>query len=127
MAVRDRWIGWDEAQRARRLQLIVQNSRFLILPWVHIKNLASTTLALVARQIPKDWQACYAVRPVLLETLVDPARYRGSCYIAANWIQLGRTTGRGRMDHAHELHGASPKEVFVYPLCRNARKLLLEQ
>jgi hypothetical protein len=126
MAARDRWIGWDEVQKTRRLQLIVQNSRFLILPWVQIKNLASATLALVARQFPQDWQVRYNVRPVLLETLVDPAHYRGTCYIAANWIHLGITTGRGRQDRSHKHYGDAPKEVFVYPLNRHWRKQLLD-
>jgi hypothetical protein len=126
MAARDRWIGWDEAQKTRRLQLIVQNSRFLILPWVQIKNLASSTLALVARQFPQDWQVRYNVRPVLLETLVDPAHYRGTCYIAANWIHLGITTGRGRQDRSHKRFGDAPKEVFVYPLNRHWQKHLLD-
>jgi len=126
MAVRDQWIGWDEPQKERRLQWIVQNSRFLILPWVRINNLASATLSLVARQIPRDWEAMYAIRPVLLETLVDPSRYRGTCYLAANWIHLGITTGRGRMDKSRAREGLAPKEVFVYPLTRNAREQLLK-
>jgi hypothetical protein len=126
MAARERWIGWDEAQKTRRLQLIVQNSRFLILPWVQIKNLASATLALVARQTPQDWEKRYNVRPVLLETLVDPAHYRGTCYIAANWIHLGTTTGRGRQDRSHKRRGEAPKEVFVYPLHRHWRTHLLD-
>lgn len=126
MAPRDRWIGWDETQRVRGLQRIVQNSRFLILPWVRIPNLASTTLARLARQIAADWEARYCVQPVLMETLVDPARFAGTCYRAANWIALGQTTGRGRMDRKHERHGASPKTVLVYPLCRKARKKLIE-
>jgi hypothetical protein len=126
MAARDRWIGWDEAQKTRRLQLIVQNSRFLILPWVQIKNLASTTLALVTRRIPEDWPLRYNVRPVLLETLVDPAHYRGTCYKAANWVHLGTTTGRGRQDRSRERIGAAPKEVFIYPLTRHWRKELLD-
>jgi hypothetical protein len=125
MAARDRWIGWDEAQKTRRLQLIVQNSRFLILPWVQIKNLASTTLALIARRVPEDWQVRYNVRPVLLETLVDPAHYRGICYKAANWVHLGTTTGRGRQDRSRERIGAAPKEVFIYPLNRHWREELL--
>lgn len=126
MASRDRWIGWDEAQRVRHLQRIVQNSRFLILPWVKIPHLASAVLSRLARRIADDWEAHYAVRPVLMETLVDPARFRGTCYLAANWIPLGRTSGRGRMDRYHERHGAAIKEVFVYPLCRKAREKLLE-
>jgi len=124
MAVRDRWIGWDDEQRVRRLQWIIQNSRFLILPWVRIPNLASAALSRLARQAPDDWEARYAIRPVLMETLVDLSRFRGTCYRAANWISLGQTTGRGRMDREHRLHGAAPKEVLVYPLCRKAREKL---
>jgi hypothetical protein len=126
MTPRDRWIGWDDTERLRGLQQIVQNSRFLILPRVRIPNLASATLARVVRQVGIDWEARYAVRPLLMETLVDPTRFRGTCYRAANWIHLGQTTGRGRMDRGHERHGASPKEVFVYPLCRKAREKLRE-
>jgi hypothetical protein len=126
MAPRDKWIGWDEEQRVRGLQRIVQNSRFLLLPWVKIPHLASAALARLARQIPDDWEAHYAIRPVLLETLVDPARFKGTCYRAANWIALGITTGRGRMDREHKRHGAEPKEVLVYPLHRKAREKLLE-
>ena len=126
MAPRDRWIGWDEAQRVKRLQQIVQNSRFLILPWVKIPNLASAALGRLVRQVAGDWEALYCVRPVLMETLVDPARFRGTCYLAANWIYLGQTTGRGRMDKEHQRHGASIKDVLVYPLCRKARDKLLE-
>jgi hypothetical protein len=126
MAVRDRWIGWEEAERLRGLQRIVQNSRFLILPEVRVPNLASAALARMVRRVPLDWQGRYGIRPLLMETLVDPARFRGTCYRAANWIHLGRTTGRGRMDRNHERHGASPKEVFVYPLCHKAREKLRE-
>lgn len=124
MAARDQWIGWDDAQRLLGLQRIVQNSRFLILPWVRIPYLASAALSVLARRAGGDWEACYAVRPVLMETLVDPARFQGTCYRAANWIHLGQTTGRGRMDRGHERHGASPKDVLVYPLCRKAREKL---
>jgi hypothetical protein len=126
MTPRDRWIGWDDTERLRGLQHIVQNSRFLILPRVRIPNLASATLARMVRQVGIDWEARYAVRPVLMETLVDPTRFRGTCYRAANWIHLGQTTGRGRMDRGHRRHGASPKKVFVYPLCRKAREKLRE-
>lgn len=126
MAPRDRWIGWDEEQRVRGLQHIVQNSRFLLLPWVKVPHLASATLAQLSRRITKDWEAHYAVRPFLLETLVDPSRFRGTCYRAANWIVLGQTTGRGRMDREHLRHGAAIKEILVYPLCRKAREKLLE-
>jgi hypothetical protein len=126
MAPRDQWIGWDEPQKERRLQWIVQNSRFLILPSVRIANLASTALSLMARQTPQDWQELYAIRPVLMETLVDPSRFRGTCYLAANWLHLGITTGRGRMDKDRLRIGLSPKEIYVYPLIRDARKKLLE-
>lgn len=124
MASRDRWIGWDAATRVKNLQRIVQNSRFLILPWVNIPHLASASLGLLARRIADDWEARYAVRPVLLETLVDRSRFQGTCYRAANWISLGQTTGRGRMDRDHKQHGKQPKEVLVYPLCRKAQEKL---
>jgi len=118
IAVRDRWIGWTDAQRRRALPYVVNNSRFLILPWVHVSDLASHILARCARQLPADWAARYGVRPLLLETLVDPARFRGTCYRAANWLPLGETVGRGRMDRANVLTGSAPKLVYVYPLGR---------
>jgi hypothetical protein len=126
MRARDQWIGWDDAQRLRGLQHIVQNSRFLILPWVKVPCLASAALSVLARRVGEDWEARYAVKPVLIETLVEPSRFRGTCYRAANWIDLGQTSGRGRMDRGHERHGASPKDVLVYPLCRKAREKLRE-
>jgi uncharacterized protein DUF4338 len=122
---RDVWIGWNDEQRKRNLQWIVNNGRFLILPWVRVKGLASKILALSARQMPHDWQAQYGHRPLLLETLVDTNRFRGTCYQAANWIRLGQTTGRGRMDREHKAHGQAIKDVYVYPLARNARQHLL--
>ena len=120
MQARDRWIGWDDATRARHLPQVVNNSRFLLLPWVHIKNLASATLARALRRLPADWQAQYGVTPLLVETFVDPARYTGACYRAANWVEIGETSGRGRDDRQHRRHGSRPKRVFVYPLGRNA-------
>ena len=120
MRARDAWIGWDDATRARQLPHVVSNSRFLLLPWVRIQNLASTTLALALRRLPADWQAAYGVTPLLVETLVDPARYSGGCYRAANWIEVGETAGRGRDDRRHHRHGAWPKRVFVYPLIGDA-------
>jgi len=125
MAPRDGWIGWSDGQRAKGLQRIVQNSRFLILPWVKIPHLASAALARMNRRIVSDWEAAYAIRPLLMETLVDPARYQGTCYRAANWIYLGRTTGRGRMDKTHKREGLVPKDIWVYPLCRKPREKLL--
>jgi hypothetical protein len=124
MAPRDAWIGWSEQERARNLQYIVNNSRFLVLPWVRVKGLASKILAACARQLPGDWERQYGYRPLLLETLVDGERFRGTCYRAANWIQLGQTTGRGRMDREHAAHGAAVKDLYVYPLCRQVQQRL---
>ncbi len=126
MAPRDAWIGWNDEQRRRNLQYIVSNSRFLILPWISVRGLASKILSQAARQLPEDWQQRYGYRPLLLETLVDPARFRGTCYRAANWIHLGRTQGRGRMDRNHEATGQAVKDIYVYPLCRDARRRLCE-
>jgi hypothetical protein len=123
MAPRDRFIGWSDAVRKTNLPLIVNNSRFLILPWTRIRNLASHVLALAARQLAADWQARYRITPVLLETLVDPARYRGTCYRAANWIEAGLTQGRGRMDHSGRAQGIA-KHIFLYPLHRHWRQRL---
>jgi hypothetical protein len=125
--VRDQWIGWDEATRGRHLPQVVNNSRFLLLPWVHIKNLASATLAHVLRRLPADWQAQYGVTPLLVETFVDAAQYSGTCYRAANWVELGETSGRGRDDRQHHRHGARPKRVFVYPLRGDARARLRQE
>lgn len=126
MSVRDQWIGWSANRRARGLQFIVCNSRFLVLPWAHVKGLASKILARCARQLPVDWEKRYGYRPLLLETLVDAKRFHGTCYRAANWIALGQTQGRGRMDRYHEAHGLAPKVVYVYPLCRDVKRRLLE-
>ena len=124
MAARDAWIGWNDGERARNLQYIVNNSRFLILPWVRVKGLASKILGACARQLPRDWEKLYGYQPLLLETLVDAGRFRGTCYRAANWIHLGRTTGRGRMDREHRAHGAAAKDLYVYPLCRQLQQRL---
>jgi hypothetical protein len=123
MAPRDQWIGWNPLQRARNLQQIVNNSRFLILPWVRVQGLASTVLARAARQLPFDWQHHYGYQPLLLESLVDSARFSGTCYRAANWICLGQTAGRGRMDRHHQAHNPA-KLIFVFPLHRRCRELL---
>lgn len=123
MAPRDRWIGWSDPVRQRNLPLVVNHSRFLILPWTRISHLASHILARAAQQLPGDWQARYGVTPVLMETLVDPARYRGTCYRAANWIEAGMTTGRGRMDRSGRGEGIR-KQILVYPLHRLWRQRL---
>ena len=118
MKARDQWIGWDEVTRKQRLQHVVNNSRLLIIP--RIRNLASTLLSCVLRRLRCDWQRQYGLEPWLVETLVDGQRFHGGCYRAANWIELGRTSGRGRMDRTHQRHGAHVKTVLVYPLVKNA-------
>jgi hypothetical protein len=126
MAPRDACIGWSVQARKLNLPQVVNNSRFLIPPWVRIPNLASHILSLVAHQLPGDWLGAYGVRPVLLETLVDPVRYHGGCYRAANWILTGLTQGRGRMDHT----GQAPttrKLIFLYPLVRRWRSQLCQE
>ncbi len=124
MAARDDWIGWTDTLRARQLQRIVNNSRFLILPSARIKYLASHALSLASRRLVSDWQAKYHIEPLLLETLVDTQRYSGVCYRAANWLELGQTSGRGRQDRTHARHDISPKGLFVYPLRADARASL---
>jgi len=124
MQARDEWIGWSDTQRRRMLQAIVNNGRFLILPWVRVKGLASKILALSAKQMPSDWEIRYGCRPLLLETLVDATRFRGTCYRAANWIHVGQTAGRGRMDRAHLAHGQAVKDIYVYSLTHDARQRL---
>jgi hypothetical protein len=124
MQARDEWIGWNDEQRRCHLQSIVNNGRFLVLPWVRVKGLASKILALSARQMPRDWEIRYGCRPLLLETLVDAARFRGTCYRAANWIRVGQTSGRGRMDREHTGHGQAVKDIYLYPLVRDAQQRL---
>jgi len=126
MAARDAWIGWADEQRRRNLQYIVSNSRFLILPWVSVYSLASRIFSLTTRQLPLDWQSLYGYRPLLLETLVDGSRFRGTCYRAANWIYLGKTQGRGRMDRTHSAEGRAVKDIYIYPLCRDTRRRLCQ-
>jgi hypothetical protein len=98
----------------------------LILPWIRVRNLASTVLGLCARVVPGDWECDYGYRAVLLETFVDWPRYQGTCYRAANWICLGKTTGRGRADRENKRGGRRPKRIYVYPLTRGFREALLE-
>ena len=117
-------IDFTEITGVANLPHVVNQSRFLIVPWVRVKNLASTILSLSVRRMRQDWRDQYAVEPWLVETLVDPARYRGDCYRAANWILVGTTSGRGRMDRGHLRHGAQPKSVWVFALARAARARL---
>ena len=123
LAARDRFIGWDDATRQKNLGRVICNSRFLVLPWLSIQGLASHVLSLAARVVADDWEEAYAVRPALLETFVDRQRYAGTCYRAANWLEVGETTGRGRMDrHRNEDQGI--KTCLVYPLVSNFRRQL---
>ncbi len=123
LRAREAFIGWDDASRRAGLQRIVNNSRFLILPSVKVPHLASHVLGLAARRLLQDWQSVYGVRPVLLETFVDPGQ-RGTCYRAANWTEIGQTCGRGRQDRRHTLGGRS-KRIFVRPLARHWQRALV--
>ena len=120
---RDEWIGWSRTRRQQYLHLLVNQARFLILPWVHSKNLASHLLSLSARWLVQDWEATYGYRPLLLETFVDARRYSGTCYRAANWIHLGLSQGRGKMDQ-HRRRVLPAKDIYVYPLHRRAHERL---
>jgi len=120
---RDAFIGWSAAERQAHLDRVVNNSRFLILPWVRVPELASHILGRVARRVARDWQAHYGHAVVLLETFVERDRFRGSCYRAANWRHVGQTQGRTRQDRQHRLQ-APVKDVFVYPLQSNFRQQL---
>jgi hypothetical protein len=124
VAARDQWIGWSPAQRQASLSYVVQNSRFLILPWVTVRYLASHLLSLSMRALAEDWPRRYALRPLLAETMVDCQRFAGTCYRAANWIYVGDSQGRGRRDRHHQRHGAAPKRIFVYALHPAARTRL---
>jgi hypothetical protein len=121
---RDQWIGWSRQDKTLRQQLVLNNSRFLLLPGVRVKNLASRALALAAKQIQSDWLNRYGYAPVLLETFVDSTAHKGISYRAANWFFLGNTKGRGRMDTFHKNH-VSPKAIFVYPLQKDFKEVLL--
>jgi hypothetical protein len=122
-APRDSFVGWDSDRRKHNLHLVVNNSRFLVLPWVQSRNLASRILSLAGKKLPYDWEARYHYRPVLLETFVEKERFEGTCYRAANWIYVGDTRGRGKLDIHHE-HKEPVKAVFVYPLDRHYRNRL---
>ena len=123
VAARDRWIGWEAPCREARLQRVLNNARFLLLPWVQVKNLASKVLALAAARIAEDFAGRYGERVVLLETFVQIPRHRGTCYRAANWRYLGETTGRGKCDRTHRAH-LPRKAVYVYPLVADFRAAL---
>jgi hypothetical protein len=122
-APRDRFVGWNASERRQNLHLIVNNARFLILPWVRVNHLASKILGQAARQIANDWQARYGFRPVCLETFVQRDRFRGTCYRAANWRHVGQTTGRGKLEKNHR-RITPVKDIYIYPLNKRFRQIL---
>ena len=122
-APRDAHIGWDAETRKARLHLVVGNARFLILPQVRVKNLASHVLSGVARRLASDWQDAYGYAPVLAETFVETGRFSGASYKAANWIRVGQTKGRGKLDRTNE-HALPVKDIYLYPLHRDYRTIL---
>ena len=125
LGARDRYIGWSQPVRRRSVHLIAYNTRFLILPWVKVPHLASHILGRMAARISADWETLYAHPLYLLETFVDPERFRGTCYLAANWKFLGETTGRGKADLTHRPN-RSIKQVLALPLHRRFRERLSE-
>jgi hypothetical protein len=125
LASRDHYIGWSAEARRRNIRFIGYNTRFLILPWVQVPHLASHILGRMAARISEDWQAMYGHPVYFLETFVDPERFRGTCYRAANWVLLGKTTGRGKQSNSY-VPNRSIKEVLGYPLTRRFRQLLGE-
>ena len=124
-APRDQFIGWNHDQRKNNLALIINNARFLIMPWVKSKNLASMILAMAVRRLPDDWENQYSIRPVLLETFVDTERFTGTCYKAANWINVGKTKGRGKLGPAGK-QSVPIKDIWLYPLSNHFRKSLTD-
>ena len=123
VAPRDWYIGWSDEKRQANLRLVVNNARFLILPWVFSKNLASKILSTVTRRIAEDWQYRYKYKPVLLETFVEKNRFSGTCYKAANWKLVGTTKGRGKKDRFQEA-SLPKKDIFMYPLQKDFRTML---
>jgi hypothetical protein len=125
LASRDHYIGWSAEARRRNIRFIAYNTRFLVLPWVQVPHLASHILGRMAARVSEDWQALYGHPIYFLETFVDPERFRGTCYRAANWVLLGKTSGRGKQSNSY-VPNRSIKEVLGYPLRRRFRQLLGE-
>lgn len=122
-APRDDYIGWTHSLRKRHLPLVVNNARFLILPWIQVKNLASKILAMAVKQLPIDWQNQYQITPVLMETFVEKERFAGTCYKAANWIHVGTTKGRGKLGPSGK-QSVPIKDLLLYPLQKDFRRIL---
>ena len=122
-APRDHYIGWTHSQRKRLLPLVVNNARFLILPWVQVKNLASKILAMAVKQLPIDWEKQYQITPVLMETFVETDRFAGTCYKAANCIHVGQTKGRGKLGPSGK-QSVPIKDLLLYPIRKDFRVVL---
>lgn len=125
LGARDRYLGWSAEARRRNIRYVAYNTRFLIVPWVRVEHLASHILGRMAARISADWQGIYGHPVYFVETFVDPERFRGTCYRAANWIVLGKTTGRGKQSNSY-VPNRSIKEVLGYPLTKRFRELLGE-
>jgi hypothetical protein len=123
VGVRDAYIGWTETNRREQLKYVVANNRFLILPWVHVRYLASHILAASLKRIREDWEKQYGVRPMLAETYIELTQYRGTCYKAANWVYAGETRGFGKTGHSYTYHGHK-KAVYLYELDHHYRRKL---
>jgi len=122
-APRDKFIGWSHTQRQKNLQLVINNSRFLILPWVQCKNLGSKILSITSRRLAQDWLKRYGYRPLLLETFVEKDRFAGTCYKAANWIHVGQTKGRGKLGPPGKI-SVPIKDLWLYPIDKNFKQKL---
>jgi hypothetical protein len=123
LAPRDRFIGWSAQARRQNIRFIAYNCRFLVLPWIAVPHLASHLLGRMVKRLSSDWERVYAHPVYYLESFVDPTRFQGTCYRAANWQFLGRTTGRGKADHTKKPN-RSCKQVLGYPLTRHFRSRL---
>lgn len=123
VSCRDNWIGWDKQQREKNIHTIINNVRFLIFPWVKIPNLASKVLSINIKQLVNDWNNFYKVKPVLLETFVEQDRFQGTCYKAANWLDIGLTRGTSKRGNFHLIHN-NIKRVFVYPAEKKCKEML---
>ena len=123
---RDRFIGWDESSKRKNLYLIANNTRFLILPWITVKYLASKALSLSIGRLRADWEKTYGHPVYLAETFVDIARFHGTCYRAANWIEVGQTRGSAKRGNSYRYHGR-PKAIYLYPLHPDFRRYLTDE
>ena len=119
---RDHWIGWDIQARKKRLHLVVNNNRYLIFPWVKVKHLASKSIAMACQQLPNDWYSYHGYRPLLIETFVDTTKYKGTCYQAANWINVGKTDGAHKDKDGNT---KTVKTIYLYALAKNCKSRLI--